>query len=248
MSWLVVEHRGAWGRDVVADSGLPESTVDALGSFPGRVLLIRRSDRRDGGAIAFRAATTDVGGVLTRHVLPGIDAVTHLGDGEPLFAPLVLVCGHGRRDPCCARLGGPVFDALQPHVPAERLWQSSHHGGHRFAANVLALPAGVQLGRVTVQDAPRVAALLHEGRIPLDLYRGRTAYPSRVQAAEVAVRRRLELDAVSGLMLARVRDGEVTFAHAGGEVTVLVEERPGPELPPSCGSEPEPTVRHVVAF
>ncbi len=41
----------------------------------------------------------------------------------------------GRRDRCCARLGVPLFDALAPHVDADRLWQSSHHGGHRFAAN-----------------------------------------------------------------------------------------------------------------
>jgi hypothetical protein len=249
--WLVVEQRGAWGRDAVADTELPEAVAGMLASFDGRVLLVRRPDRRGPETVVFHAETTEAGGTLTRLTLPGADALTDVvvaREGERLAGPLLLVCAHGRRDPCCARLGLPVFDALAPHVDPALLWQSSHHGGHRFAANLLALPAGVQLGRVTPVEAPDVASLLGEGRIPLDLYRGRTAYPVRVQAAEVAVRRRLGLDGVAELTLAGERGGGITFTHTGGEVTVRVEERPGPALPASCGAEPEETVRYVISF
>ena len=102
-----------------------------------------------------------------------------LAGGDPVAGPIVLVCTHGRRDACCARLGLPLFDALAPHLPPERLWQSSHLGGHRFAPNVLVLPHGIQLGRIPLERAAEVAELLEDGRIPLDLYRGRTIYRRR---------------------------------------------------------------------
>ena len=72
-------------------------------------------------------------------------------DGEPVVDPLVLVCGHGRRDACCARLGRPLYDALLPELAAESLWLSSHQGGHRFAPNLLWLPDGLLFGRVEAQ-------------------------------------------------------------------------------------------------
>ncbi len=118
------------------------------------------------------------------------------------------------------------------------LWQSSHHGGHRFAANVLALPAGVQLGRVRPRRR-EVARLLRGHRIPLDLYRGRTLYPPHVQAAEIEIRRRLGLDRVDALGLLEDDGEHVSFAHTAGESTVAVQEHPGPVLARNCGAEPE---------
>ena len=252
VDWLVVERRGAWGRDGVADTDLPNGARQVLDRFAasGRVLLARRPDRRGSETVVFRARTDESGGTLTRTVLPGLEALTQAdvdAGGESVPAPpLVLVCAHGRRDPCCARLGPPVYDALAPHADPALLWQSSHHGGHRFAANVLALPAGIQLGRVTPEDARRVASLLVEGRIPLDLYRGRTIYPGPVQAAEVAIRQRLELDRVADLALLEERDEEIRFAYPNGEVTARVIQVPGPPVPPSCGADPEATVRYAV--
>jgi hypothetical protein len=266
--WLLVERRGAWGRDAVADSGLPERIRTALTAFPGRVQLIRRPDRRAHETVVLRATTREGGGVLTRAIVraePGDDeapaetieasvaAASASPDAgsdprEPVPGLLLLVCAHGRRDACCARLGVPVYDALDGHVDQALLWQSSHHGGHRFAANVLALPTGVQLGRVAPGDAARVARLLREGRIPLDCYRGRTLYEPHVQAAEAEIRLRLGLDRVTDLEL-RQDDGErVTFAHPSGAATVTVERAAGPVIPVSCGEEPEETVAYSVRW
>ena len=165
--FLLVEHRGRWGRNPLdEETALDGWRQEVAASFDGRVLLLRRPDRRDTPEVAF-AAEVDHGGGALRSIAVGGDTVT-------LERPLFLVCAHGRRDRCCARLGVPVFDALASHVEPDRLWQSSHHGGHRFAANVLVLPYGIQLGRVTPQDAGMVAALLADGRVPLDHYRGRT--------------------------------------------------------------------------
>lgn len=205
------------------------------------MLLIRGAAPVTEPPTAFVAEGAEAGGTLTRLRSP-----CDLDDGELVEHPLVLVCTHGRRDPCCARLGTGVFRALRTLLGPAQVWQSSHQGGHRFAANVLVLPWGVQLGRVKSADVERVAELVATGRLPLDLYRGRSLYAPAVQAAEVHVRRRLGADALGDLWLVREEGGSVVFAHPGGEVAARVVEREGPPVPVSCGAEPEPTVRFVV--
>jgi hypothetical protein len=93
-----------------------------------------------------------------------------------------------------------------------------------------------------------VVALLEDCRIPLDLYRGRALYAPRVQAAEVFTRTHLGVDAVAGLELLGSDGDRVTFAHAGGEASVAVEERHGPSVPASCGAEPAPATVYSVRW
>jgi hypothetical protein len=244
--WLLVEVRGAWGRDAVADSGLPSDVADALASFPGKVILVRRPDRR-GGVVVVRADVDEEGGTAVEQELESLAELPAAlsDDGEPVAGPIVLVCAHGRRDACCARLGPPLFSALEPHLAQARLWQSSHLGGHRFAPNVLSLPDGVQLGRIPVGRAAEIAALLVRRRIPLDLYRGRTIYAPSVQAAEICVRRATGCDHIADLRLVSVDGALVTFSTPTGELTVQVSDGPGPAIPVSCGAEPETPVRWV---
>ena len=241
--WLLVEVRGAWGRDAIEDSGLAPAVRGELAAYPGKVVLIRRPDRRAGSAVV-RAEVREGGGTATR-----TDIVSHeqlrlecLPSGDSVAGPLFLVCMHGRRDACCARLGAPLYEAIGEHVEPARLWQASHLGGHRFAPNVVVLPHGIQLGRIPPGRAREVVDVVTDGRIPLDLYRGRTLYAPRVQAAEIAARVATGCDGVEALKLV-VDDGErVTFATSLGDLTVRVEQRQGETTPASCGAEPEPTV------
>ena len=239
--WLLVEVRGPWGREAVVDSGLPRPVRELLETFDGRVQLIRRPDRRAGTTVVL-AVTAEGGGAARRLELSGLDELpaADLGSGEPVEGPLLLICAHGRRDACCARLGVPLFDALGPHVGEGQLWQSSHLGGHRFAPNLLVLPLGVQLGRIPVEKAPAVVRSLAAGRIPLEWYRGRTLYTAPVQAAEIAVRRALRLDGAGDVRLLSNTSASVRFATPGGNVTVQVEASDGPAVPASCGAEREP--------
>lgn len=245
-SWLLVEVRGPWGKDAVADTGLPPPVRLWLGSFPGKVLFVRRPDRRRGVTL-IRATAFEAGGEARRHELGSLDEVAgvDLERGEPITGPVVLICAHGRRDACCARLGPALFDALAAQVAPDRLWQSSHLGGHRFAPNVLVLPYGVQLGRVPVARSGEVIELLASGRIPLDLYRGRTIHAPPVQAAEIAVRSATGRDGLADVQLIEHEGDRVTFSTPGGELAARVEERPGPVIPVSCGADPEPTVTWV---
>ena len=56
--------------------------------------------------------------------------------------PEVLVCAHGRRDPCCGRWGTLLHVELAARWSDVRVWRCSHTGGHRFAPTAITLPDG----------------------------------------------------------------------------------------------------------
>jgi hypothetical protein len=140
-----------------------------------------------------------------------------------------------------------VYTTLAERLGEEEVWISSHQGGHRFAPNLLVLPAGVQFGRVRPEEAPLVAAKALAGRIQLRHYRGRTCYSGAVQAAEAAVRRDVGLEGLRDLELQSVEAGIVRFrAWNDVEYAVSVEEAEGPSVPASCGENAKPQ-RHFRA-
>jgi hypothetical protein len=245
--WLLVEVRSSWGRDAVGDTDLDGAVRKRLEGWladeeGSRVLFVRRPGSRGETTTVFSARSDEDGGELRRLTLPSLRALADadLGAGDPIAGPLILVCGHGRRDPCCARHGRPVFEALQPHATTSLLWQSSHQGGHRFAANVLVLPAGISLGRVPAEAAASVAATVAAGRIPLAYFRGRTIYAPEAQAAEAAVRERLGLAGLGEVRLHASSPGRVVLTTPAGLIEVTVEARAGPLRPESCGADPVP--------
>jgi hypothetical protein len=252
--WLVVEQPGPWGRDALLESRMDHVVSRALhaqGRRHGvRILLSRRPGWREPGTArrVHLARTTPAGGwiehldldeeALCRLDLAALreDAPPGLGAAGP--EPLFLVCTNGRHDPCCADFGRPVVRALAAAGVAD-VWECSHVGGDRFAANVVALPAGVYLGRV---PAHRAASMLHDlarGIVDLEHYRGRSCFPPLVQAAEVAARRELgepHLDALVLRVADPIGDDELQagFAHRTGEVQVRVRRRRGPRERLTC--------------
>jgi hypothetical protein len=248
-SWLLVEVRGTWRRDVsdyLADGAPGAAAISEwLASTPSsRLLFIRRPGTSASSRLVFvvRAGEgeTDVRRIELDD-LGDLDGVDLAAAGESIAAALVLVCGHGSRDACCAVRGTAVFSALAPHVPADELWISSHQAGHRFAANVLVLPQGIQLGRVAPDDAPRIVDDARRGAISLPHYRGRTAHAPRAQAAEVAVRAETGFAELDDLALVGDDGARVRLAARDGRTfTVLVEEVEGPTVPASCGATPAP--------
>jgi hypothetical protein len=130
---------------------------------------------------------------------------------EPASGRRYLVCTNGARDPCCAIRGPAVAQALERELPGQ-VYECSHLGGHRFAANVLVLPDGLCFGRLDARSAVALAAELEAGRLPLEQLRGRTALEPEQQAAEILVRRDLGLTRLYDL---RLTEG-TTFALADG--------------------------------
>lgn len=195
--WLLVEHPGPWERDPI--DSLPEpgrSTVARwLEDGDRRLQLIRRPTRRpeDDGVLVVRADLRSQ--TLLGRRLPSLDAIEVPWPGEELDDPMVLVCVHGRRDRCCAEKGRAVVTALTEEMP-EHLWETSHLGGHRFAATAAVLPLGRVLGRLSpVTAAPTLRAALDDQ--PTDHDRGQAGLDEPEQVAVVAGR------AIPGELLVR---------------------------------------------
>ena len=252
LNWLLVEVRGTWPRDVSDPGGLgPELGTEVanwLERTPSsRVLFIRRPGRAPEQRAVFVVHSSEREPLVRRLELSDFHGLDPARGGHEVSSQLVLVCGHGTRDACCALRGSAVFGALRETVPSDDLWFSSHQGGHRFAANVLVLPVGIQLGRVTLDDAAGVVSDALQGRIALEHYRGRVAYTAREQAAERAVRESRGLVRATDLALVGDDGTQVTFRHPdGNELRAIPKEIAGPAVPASCGADPEPQ-RHYAA-
>jgi (2Fe-2S) ferredoxin len=241
--FLLIEQPGPWGRRALVQSRLDAAVGAAMGARAVqaglRALLVRRPGRV---SLPFRRRWAVV------ESRPGrmaswwgeFDADEELlsvpldgSAGERTDEPAYLVCVHGRHDTCCAMRGRPVAAALGELRP-EQVWECSHVGGDRFAANVVALPHGLFYGRVEVEDAKRVVAAHEDGRVLPELLRGRSVYSSVTQAAQLHARRELGVDAVEALEpVASTPLGddrwEVRLARQPRDVVVTVAARAGAE-------------------
>jgi hypothetical protein len=129
-----------------------------------------------------------------------------------------LVCTNGARDQCCAIRGAAVAQALETARPGA-VFESSHLGGHRFAANLLVLPDGLCFGRLDVRSALAVVDELDAARLPLEHFRGRSSFTAEQQAAEILLRRELGVDGLDDVSLV---DGTMFTLADGRHVTVRV--------------------------
>ncbi|MCD1268029.1 sucrase ferredoxin [Microbacterium sp. MEC084] len=213
-TWLLVEHPGPWpSRGFPGDlSNLARGVLEAAEERGVRVQFIRRvRDRRRAGRTIVVAGRGGARGWAETRDAADLDELAELdlatlADGvAPGFGaavdpsePVVLVCTHGRRDVCCARLGRPVAVALSAAMPG-RVWETTHVGGDRFAANVVTLPGGQYHGGLTAADVERVAAAITAGELDLERWRGECGVPAAQQAAAYFLRRELaeaRIDAV----------------------------------------------------
>jgi hypothetical protein len=245
---MLLEVPGSWPRDVSLPGPLPHAAHAALEHWisatpRSRVLFLRRPGPSRSRPHVFAVRSDETASEVRRIAVERLEDLAGADldrDGERVDAALVLVCGHGSRDRCCALRGTAVFDALRRELPHDGLWISSHQGGHRFAGNVLVLPAGIQLGRVDTTVAASVTRNALAGHIVLAHYRGRTYYDGRVQAAEHAVREATGRCGADDLRLAGDDGSVVRLRERDGIVhAVAVEETEGPTVPASCGAPPE---------
>lgn len=229
----LIRHPGPQSSDITAFIGISE---------PGRE-QVRRMKVPDYAALA-EIDVPQVFAAMRRGETPQV--------GEPVERPVVLVCTHGKRDRCCAKWGQPVYDALCKREDIE-LWQTSHLGGHRFAATLLCLPQGICYGWLEPEDAnPLVDAHLRGELYRLERLRGRTALSGPGQAAEHFVREATGnqvLDSVRVESVASRDDAVFTASVRVGEVGYQLElcrETLDAVAPPSCGKAPESAHRFAL--
>ncbi|MEM8787904.1 MAG: sucrase ferredoxin [Pseudomonadota bacterium] len=128
---------------------------------------------------------------------------------QPMTAPLVLVCTHGRHDRCCAKWGFQTYRAVAAEAARRGgfdVWECTHLGGCRFATGALVLPAGRKYGRLMPDDAAPFLAAEAERRPYLPCYRGAAHLSPPEQVAEVTA-------------LAALPPGPVTVTPAGSDGT-----------------------------
>ena len=210
-TWLLIEAT-PWPHAMLTSTGLPTGVGAELSRRANehrvRVVLIRRHGRADAATAPARpacyvASSRRQGSWLTQVPVGSVADVLDLdfatldaappSGSEVLADPLFLVCTHGRRDPCCAERGRPVAAALDRRFPTQT-WEVSHIGGDRFAGNLVCLPDGDYFGRLSGADVGDVATRYISGRYSLTHLRGRCCYPPPVQAADVLLRQRLDVD------------------------------------------------------
>jgi len=255
--WLLLEVTDPWAPKALQTEALPELVRSRLAEWlrrpRSRLQLIRRPGRPGKGSrFMVVSSATDRQQASTVELDRYEDLLDIDLDALPTETaePMCLVCVHGRRDRCCALHGSALFRAIQAR--GVDVWQTSHLGGHRFAACALWLPDGLMYGRLRAEHAEGFVRARRAGEIgQLDLFRGRSAYDRPTQAAEIFLRRRLDEQATEAIQWhATVRDSEsaweARFRTAAGDEVVRVRlEDSGVVRPASCGGEPEPMTRFV---
>ncbi len=259
-----------WHPDKASRSdGLPPelAALEADAKASGRPLALRVFQRETGAAsdalellcyrragASFRAASVGL------DALAGVVARAHAGEqpgvtSEPLGREL-LVCTDGQHDDCCGRFGRPVYKALCDELSRRdstlRVSESSHLGGHRFAANLLALPAGELYGRVEPGDAATLLTALDADQVLRYRFRGRLGADEASQVADAFLAARLSPGAEWQLAAAPEPDGEgrcrvaAEVRESGRSRALQVRcELRAFEGPSSCGAEPEARRRWV---
>lgn len=202
--WLLVEQAGGWGRAAFASLDAPgldrRTLADALAAAEARLQLIRPvTGRRAGHEAADATRRWAVVSASPRvrwgTLADGWDAIvaaltaegSRFSEPEPAAspAPILLVCTNGRHDVCCAVRGRPVAAALAARY-GDLVWETTHTGGDRFAANLVVLPDGACYGGLDPENAADVAAAHLAGRVAAGHLRGVTGYGAQEQAALIA--------------------------------------------------------------
>ncbi|MEU6403436.1 sucrase ferredoxin [Streptomyces sp. NPDC046985] len=196
--WVLIEYRSGWpvngfdGIDLAPE--VKTHVWSAAHAVRARVLLVRRLARpRPEGPGRWAVLHYEPSGAYRQRwgtwtrdedLVEIADALRSPGPTD--HPPVVLVCVHGQHDVCCAVRGRPVARALSERWP-NLVWESTHVGGDRFAANVVVVPDGVYYGRL---DAAASVAVVEEhlaGRVHADHLRGYTDLGPPQQVAVAAL-------------------------------------------------------------
>ncbi|HEX8459571.1 MAG TPA: sucrase ferredoxin [Pyrinomonadaceae bacterium] len=222
--WLLVEYREAWGAHALADSALSAQLKRHLEnlcrSIPRMRLLFIKQERANARPLRCfvvrcreLAPTVEQFELNTYEDLLQLDQAALVEDashagGARVNAPLYLVCTHGKRDKCCAKFGYALYKSLRATDAdgdgiGANVWQSSHVGGDRFAANLVCFPHGLFYAHVTAEAGGRIIEAYERGQLLLEGYRGRACYSYPVQAAEFFIRTETYLNALGALRYRR---------------------------------------------
>ena len=199
--WMLVGHPGPWTDKAATTPPVLDvrpPLVRALDAVQARLQLIRPHGRVDSFVAPWPVLLVDSD---RRRIVRATwrepsdlvalaERFTELVDTAPDDPDdlVVLVCCHGKKDPCCAVEGRVVARVLDDAVPGA-VWETTHLGGDRFAGNIALLPEGSMYGRLDGTSAPDVVIGHLDGEVDLARWRGRTTWGSPEQVAVHSVMR-----------------------------------------------------------
>lgn len=243
--WVLVEVRGAWGEDAIHRSALgehvPVDWKDQLKRRHVRAVCIRSHLRAQAPNVRLYACGVRRPGhgpapLWTRDVPSLADVVAAMDDlrlhrdeatgWRRVDQRIILVCTNSRHDQCCANRGRPLIRALRETRWADQVWECSHIGGDRFAANIVVLPDSIYFGRVEPDSVVSLLEMLDAGRIDLDRFRGRTSLSLAEQAVEHFVRHELGVDGLDAVAIeGRGDDGAFDVRVGERSARVRIDRR-----------------------
>jgi hypothetical protein len=214
--WLLIEYTEPWGPHALNDSRFSLEVKNYLNQLIRRIprsrLLFIKQERRHQSRFNFfiirarernpfivRFELDDYEKLRERYLdVASVAAGEKTAHGEIVTDPLYLVCTHGKRDKCCAKFGFPIYKSVREARDGQ-VWQSSHVGGDRFAANLLCFPHGLFYAHVTEESAHEVLSRYERQQIVLEKFRGRACYPYPVQSADYFIRRESGVSGINDL-------------------------------------------------
>lgn len=147
--------------------------------------------------------------------------VTPMPGGDHLF-----ICTHANRDDRCGNWGPLFIAAVQAEIERQGaiayVHQTSHLGGHKYAATGILYPAGVWYGNLRPEDAARfVDEQLNQEMLLPEFYRGRMSASEVQQSAEAiaVLALRQQFDSYESVVVSLTERTAEATAHA--EATVI---------------------------
>lgn len=237
--WLLVEYTEPWGVKALKDSSLSTEVKNYLNQLirripRSRLLFIKQERRRASLFNLFIVRSRERNPFIVKFELDDYEALRgiyaevaacaageQMSGGTIVESPLYLVCTHGKRDKCCAKFGFPIYKSLRAERDSH-VWQSSHVGGDRFAANLVCFPHGLFYAHMTEERAHEVVSRYEQNQIVLEKFRGRACFSYPVQAAEFFIRKETGITGINelrGLSSARLDDNRwrVRFIERDGK-------------------------------
>lgn len=258
--WLLIEYPRPWKPKALEDNDLVEASrkhilalPDKVAELTGKKLRVQFIKQASSADVEFPRVMLAAYGELALVELKNYSAIAELDiaaiargelpGGKRVDKSIFLVCTNGQRDVCCARFGLPLFEQMRLDIE-DRVWQTTHIGGHRYAPNLVCLPSGLVYGFVAPDEALDVVTQTDSDQVILSKLRGRASLPEVAQAAEYFARVALERTQNDDVKLIDMTqaDTEVSVELALGSkrVRVVLRQFKGAEpVLASCGAEPK---------
>jgi hypothetical protein len=192
--WIALSHPKPWGASALASIAIGDQNRKHLTTIfsiyaDSRIQIITQNNSSE--IVLFFAVAFEHDQRLYRIPLANYDCIRDLNwqdiiDNKPAYqkyispTPIYLICTNDQHDPCCGKWGQALFDQSQS---TENLWQCSHLGGDRFAANVVSLPAGNYYRQVDSDALKSIIESEKQNTLYVDRFAGRSCYDRITQVA-----------------------------------------------------------------